>query len=142
MSFFFGGGGGFFISSHWYFLFSSRRLKFYGLGLAFLNSLLLLPRPLSVAPYSPCGSNSNQAYTPLFPSDSRVSRDDAAGLSIPHIVLASKNETSDEIEVYSKTVATNGHGGYVETYPDMWHGWMGSRADLVNGHSRGEFARG
>ena len=67
---------------------------------------------------------------------------DAQALSIPHIVLASKDEPADAIAGYADFFAKRGKEGYVETYSKMWHGWMGARADLEQEESRGEYARG
>ncbi|KAJ5771562.1 hypothetical protein N7520_002091 [Penicillium odoratum] len=66
---------------------------------------------------------------------------DAKAISIPHIVLASKDEPADVVEEYANVIA-NGKGGLVETYPSMWHGWMGARANLEQEDSREEYARG
>ncbi|GLI79450.1 hypothetical protein PoHVEF18_007785 [Penicillium ochrochloron] len=67
---------------------------------------------------------------------------DAQALSIPHIVLASKDEPADAIAGYADFFAKSGKEGYVETYSKMWHGWMGARADLEQEESRAEYARG
>ncbi len=67
---------------------------------------------------------------------------DAESLTIPHLLLASKDEPADLVAVYEQVIAANGIGGHVETYADMWHGWMGARADLKADRSRGEFERG
>ncbi|KAJ6115457.1 hypothetical protein N7486_001235 [Penicillium sp. IBT 16267x] len=66
---------------------------------------------------------------------------DAKALTIPHIVLASKDEPAVVIGEYADVI-TNGKGGLVETYPSMWHGWMGARANLEQEESRAEYARG
>lgn len=69
---------------------------------------------------------------------------DAQALSIPHIVLASKDEPADAVTAYTDLLAKN-HGqkeAHVETYSKMWHGWMGARADLEQEESRAEYARG
>jgi hypothetical protein len=50
---------------------------------------------------------------------------DAAPLSIPHIVLASKDEPADAVTGYTRVIESNESGGHVETYATMWHGWMG-----------------
>jgi dienelactone hydrolase len=67
---------------------------------------------------------------------------DARALSIPHIVLASKDEPASAVAAYADIIAENGTGGHVETYPTMWHGWMGARADLAAEASRAEYTRG
>ncbi|KAJ5537445.1 hypothetical protein N7513_010631 [Penicillium frequentans] len=66
---------------------------------------------------------------------------DATALTIPHIVLASKDEPAIVVEEYAEVI-TNGKGGLVEIYPSMWHGWMGARANLEQEESRAEYARG
>ncbi|KAJ5690924.1 alpha/beta-hydrolase [Penicillium malachiteum] len=66
---------------------------------------------------------------------------DAKALSIPHIVLASKDEPADVVGGYAETISS-GKGGYVETYSSMWHGWMGARANLEQEESRAEYVRG
>lgn len=73
---------------------------------------------------------------------SLADKSDAQTLTIPHILLASKDESPDAIAGYKQIIESNGKGGYVETYHTMWHGWMGARADLRNEQSRGEFIRG
>jgi dienelactone hydrolase len=67
---------------------------------------------------------------------------DATALSIPHIVLASRDEPADVVAAYADIVAKNGKGGHVETYSTMWHGWMGARADLNAEAGRAEYTRG
>lgn len=67
---------------------------------------------------------------------------DAQALSIPHIVLASKDEPADAIAGYADFLAKSEKEGYVETYSKMWHGWMSARADLEQAESRAEYARG
>lgn len=73
---------------------------------------------------------------------SQLNKTDAENLAIPHIVLASKNEPADAVKDYQDVLASNGRNNYIETYPAMWHGWMGSRADLKREESRREFLRG
>ena len=82
-----------------------------------------------------------QKLTPLC---SRMEVADAQALTIPHIVLASKDEPADMVAAYADLLG-NKPGqkeGYVETYTKMWHGWMGARADLEQEESRAEYARG
>ncbi|BDD64357.1 hypothetical protein MAP00_009182 [Monascus purpureus] len=67
---------------------------------------------------------------------------DAERLTIPHIVLASKDESAQTVADYKTVIASNEKGGHVETYGTMWHGWMGTRANLENEDSRNEYARG
>ncbi|KIW37572.1 uncharacterized protein PV06_10218 [Exophiala oligosperma] len=72
----------------------------------------------------------------------RMDKADAEKLTIPHIVLASKDEPADTVTAYTEIIKTNGVGGVVETYHTMWHGWMGARADLETKESREEYSRG
>lgn len=67
---------------------------------------------------------------------------DAENLTIPHIVLASKDEPADVVNHYTDILARNGIGGHVETYTTMWHGWMGARARLDEKESSAEYIRG
>ncbi|KAJ5087130.1 hypothetical protein N7456_010746 [Penicillium angulare] len=66
---------------------------------------------------------------------------DAQNLTVPHIVLASKDEPAEVVDGYAEVIM-KGKGGHVETYPSMWHGWMGARANLEQAESRAEYTRG
>jgi hypothetical protein len=57
---------------------------------------------------------------------------DAKEITIPHIVLASKDEPADNVAGFKEVIEGNGIGGFVTTYPTMHHGWLGSSADLLN----------
>ncbi|PWY87403.1 alpha/beta-hydrolase [Aspergillus heteromorphus CBS 117.55] len=72
----------------------------------------------------------------------RMDAEDAKKVTIPHIVLASKDEPADVVKAYSEIIAGNGVGGHVETYEKMWHGWMGARANLEGEESLAEYKRG
>ncbi|KAE8350157.1 ketopantoate reductase PanE/ApbA C terminal-domain-containing protein [Aspergillus coremiiformis] len=72
----------------------------------------------------------------------RADKTDAEKLTIPHIVLASKDEPPEEIRGYAEVISKNGVGGHVETYNTMWHGWMGARANLDREESNAEYRRG
>lgn len=78
----------------------------------------------------------------MLTSSSLMDPADAGALTIPHIVLASKDEPADAVTAYADIVAKNGKGGHVETYSTIWHGWMGARADLAAEASRAEYTRG
>ncbi|KAL2802907.1 hypothetical protein BJX63DRAFT_425693 [Aspergillus granulosus] len=67
---------------------------------------------------------------------------DAEALTIPHAILASKEEPVDIAQAYKEIIAARGFGGVVETYASMWHGWMGARADLKGEESKREYIRG
>ncbi|KAJ5378223.1 uncharacterized protein N7496_005632 [Penicillium cataractarum] len=71
----------------------------------------------------------------------RMDAADAQALSIPHIVLASKDEPADAIAGYADLFAKEKEG-YIETYSTMWHGWMGARANLEQEESQAQYARG
>ncbi|KAL4907569.1 hypothetical protein BDW74DRAFT_149450 [Aspergillus multicolor] len=72
----------------------------------------------------------------------RMDKADAQTLAIPHAVLASKDEPAEEVEAYDRIIKEKGLGGFVETYAEMWHGWMGARADLQKEESLKEYVRG
>jgi dienelactone hydrolase len=79
----------------------------------------------------------------LFCSNNRLmDKADAEKLTTPHAVLASNEEPADVVQAYKEIIAANGIGGFVETYENMWHGWMGARADLKGEESAREFIRG
>lgn len=67
---------------------------------------------------------------------------DARALTIPHAILASKDEPADEVQGYDEIIKDKGLGGFVEMYVDMWHGWMGARADLEEENSLKQYTRG
>ncbi|KAK6833336.1 hypothetical protein PG995_013093 [Apiospora arundinis] len=68
---------------------------------------------------------------------------DAEALTIPHIVLASKDEPADVVAEYKKILeGQSGKTGVVETYATMNHGWMGIRAKLDVEDDRKEYERG
>ncbi|CAG8092610.1 unnamed protein product [Penicillium salamii] len=75
-------------------------------------------------------------------NDRRMDAVDALPLAIPHIVLASKDEPAEAVAGYAKTIESSSQGGAVETYSNMWHGWMSARADLDGEESRAEYIRG
>ncbi|KAL2846431.1 hypothetical protein BJY01DRAFT_234579 [Aspergillus pseudoustus] len=67
---------------------------------------------------------------------------DAEKLTIPHAILASKEELADVVQAYEEIVTANSIGGFVETYESMWHGWMAARADLKGDERSREYTRG
>ncbi|CAK7207362.1 hypothetical protein SEUCBS139899_010172 [Sporothrix eucalyptigena] len=72
----------------------------------------------------------------------RLDSKDAEVLTAPHILLASKDEDAAVVAEYKTILAQPGKVGEVETYADMFHGWMGARANLANADNVKEFARG
>ena len=71
-----------------------------------------------------------------------MEKGDADKISIPHIVLASRDEPTDAVEHYKEVIEAGDKGGYVELYATMHHGWMGSRANLENEEYLKEYTRG
>jgi dienelactone hydrolase len=67
--------------------------------------------------------------------------EDAKRLKAPHICLASKDEAKDVVAGYAKALADN-PGAVVETYANMFHGWMGARANLEDEENRSEYEKG
>jgi hypothetical protein len=68
--------------------------------------------------------------------------DDAKAINIPHIVLASNGEDEKAVAEYKEVLVGEGKPGYVETYADQHHGWMGARANLSNARNKEEYERG
>jgi hypothetical protein len=71
-----------------------------------------------------------------------MEKDDAEKLTIPHLVLASKDEPADVVAEYKRIIDGKGSGGEVESYGTMHHGWMGSRANFEDEANLKEFHRG
>ncbi|KAK7954673.1 hypothetical protein PG996_015485 [Apiospora saccharicola] len=68
---------------------------------------------------------------------------DAKALTVPHIVLASKDEPADVVAQYKEIIEGQpDKTGIVETYSTMAHGWMGARAKLDDEEDRKEYERG
>ena len=87
---------------------------------------------------------SNRAETPIQASvqahPGKLDIEDAKALTIPHLLLASKDEPTDVVEAFASTAKpTNSE---VHTFPDSIHGWMGARADLADKHCCDEYLRG
>ena len=70
---------------------------------------------------------------------SRLAKEDAEKLTIPHLIEASKDEPADVVKQYAEILGKNGE---VETYSTMHHGWMGARANLEDQENVKEFERG
>lgn len=64
---------------------------------------------------------------------------DAEGLTVPHAMLASRDEPSDAV---GKFVAALKGPGIAETYPTMNHGWMAARSNLQDPAVVREYKRG
>lgn len=67
---------------------------------------------------------------------------DAEKITIPHIVLVSKDEPADTVATYAEAIRSNKLDSHVETYSKMWHGWMGARARLDQDEGRAGYVRG
>ncbi|KAJ6260045.1 hypothetical protein Dda_5691 [Drechslerella dactyloides] len=68
-----------------------------------------------------------------------IQPDDPKLMVIPHICLASKDEAPVDIDMYK---AILGDKGYVATYPESIHGWMGTRCNLKDSRQKASFDRG
>lgn len=88
------------------------------------------------------------ASTPSLPqfkaivqtSPALIDISEATKITIPVMVLASKDENADEITAYENGL-TQGVK-HVETFEDQVHGWMSARGDLSGGKSLTEYERG
>lgn len=56
-----------------------------------------------------------------------VSGADAAKITVPHMLLASMDESKKDVEAFEKNLKVEKH---VETWDKMIHGWMAARGDL------------
>lgn len=56
-----------------------------------------------------------------------VDPEDAKNVTIPYMLLASKDEDKEAVGKWEKSITTK---HYVETFPDQIHGWMAARSDL------------
>jgi dienelactone hydrolase len=64
---------------------------------------------------------------------------DAAKITIPMCVLASKEEDVGEVEAFEKALVVEKH---VETFDTQIHGWMSARSDLADDAVKKEYERG
>lgn len=67
---------------------------------------------------------------------------DAKRLKGPHICLASGDEDKDVVAGYATILADSSPGSVVETYANMFHGWMGTRANLDDEENRVAYEAG
>lgn len=72
-------------------------------------------------------------------SPAMVDPKDAEKISIPMCMLASKDESADDVARYESSLKGVRH---VETYPTQLHGFMSARADLKDTEMRKEYERG
>ncbi|KAB8294817.1 hypothetical protein EYC80_006778 [Monilinia laxa] len=70
---------------------------------------------------------------------SLVDPEDAKSVTIPQIVLLSKDENKEQCKEYEDNLKVN---KYFEAFDDQVHGWMSSMGDLKNTKSRVEYYRG
>jgi dienelactone hydrolase len=64
---------------------------------------------------------------------------DAKNVTVPMALLASKDETPDDVKAYKENLTVPNH---VETFPTQIHGWMAARANLEDPEVRKEYERG
>ncbi|EOO04129.1 putative dienelactone hydrolase family protein [Phaeoacremonium minimum UCRPA7] len=67
---------------------------------------------------------------------------DGEALTVPHILLASPGEPADVVAKYKEILSQPGKVGHVETYGDMFHGWMGARAKLNDETNARQYEKG
>ncbi|KAF6835917.1 dienelactone hydrolase [Colletotrichum plurivorum] len=68
-----------------------------------------------------------------------VEPEDAKGIKIPLILLASKEEPDDAVKQFEGNLTAAKH---VETFKDQIHGWMAARSDLEDARVKEEYSRG
>jgi len=68
-----------------------------------------------------------------------LTKDDAPGLKVPHLVLASKGENVNDVKEFDE--AEKPAGSETHTYANMHHGWAGARANLKDEENAKEFKR-
>jgi hypothetical protein len=68
-----------------------------------------------------------------------VSGEDAAKITIPHVLLASMDESKKDVDAFEKNLKVEKH---VETWDKMIHGWMAARGDLDNPEVVKEYENG
>ncbi|CRK14971.1 hypothetical protein BN1708_017341, partial [Verticillium longisporum] len=68
-----------------------------------------------------------------------VDPEDAKGVKVPFILLASKEEPDEAVGKFEEALQVAKH---VETFKDQIHGWMAARADLEDERVKEEYARG
>ncbi|KAL7270951.1 hypothetical protein RUND412_006328 [Rhizina undulata] len=73
--------------------------------------------------------------------------EEAKEVSIPHLLLASKDEPAEAVSAFKSILGSSGNGevrekSVVETYGGMFHGWMAARSNLEDEENRREYERG
>jgi len=64
---------------------------------------------------------------------------DAEKIKIPLCMLASGDESAEDVKKFEENLTTDKH---VETFSDQIHGWMAARSDLGNERVKSEYERG
>ncbi|KAF7197337.1 putative AIM2 family protein [Pseudocercospora fuligena] len=72
-------------------------------------------------------------------SPAMVEPEDAKKVTVPMLVLASKDEPKDKIKAFGEELKGEKK---VETFESSIHGWMSARADLEKEESKKEYERG
>lgn len=68
-----------------------------------------------------------------------VDPEDAVGIQVPIIMLASMNEDKDDVKKFAANLNVENQ---VETFDDQIHGWMAARSDLSDPRVKEEYTRG
>ncbi|KAH9212262.1 hypothetical protein DL95DRAFT_368644 [Leptodontidium sp. 2 PMI_412] len=68
-----------------------------------------------------------------------ISGEDAAKITIPMCMLASKEEEAKDVKTFDEALTVEKH---VETFGTQIHGWMSARADLEDETVKKEYLRG
>ncbi|KAI5464605.1 Alpha/Beta hydrolase protein [Mariannaea sp. PMI_226] len=68
-----------------------------------------------------------------------VDPNDAEGVTVPTMLLASKDETPEDVKQFEERLRVPKH---VETFTDQIHGWMAARANLEDPRVKEEYERG
>ena len=68
-----------------------------------------------------------------------IDTQNAERISIPTCMLASKDETAEEVTAWGRALKVEKH---VETFDSQIHGWMSARADLEDEKVKSEYVRG
>ena len=68
-----------------------------------------------------------------------VDPEDGAKLTIPVVMLPSKDEDAEAIKAFQEKLTVKHQ---VETFADQPHGWMAARADLEDDKAKKEYERG
>jgi len=64
---------------------------------------------------------------------------DALNVTVPLALLASKDESAEDVKKFSENLKVDKH---VETFGDQIHGWMAARSDLEDPRVKEEYERG